>query len=176
MRRIIICALLWSAITGVCAFSAEVSDIYLDDGSILRAEVISLQNGKYTLRSASMGEFTLESSRVSQIGRRQADQNLVPAAPAQVQQQSFGSPEAFQAKVASAQAAIMNDPEGMQAAMAMASDPDFRKLLEDPEAVAALKSGDMATLMKKPQFQAIMDDPKMQGLANKVKDKVKDPQ
>jgi hypothetical protein len=172
----IICVLFWFAITGACVFAAEVSDIYLDDGSILRAEVVSLQNGMYTLRSPSMGEFTLQSSRVSQIGSRQANQALVPAEPVQGQQQALGSPQAFQAKIASTQAALLNDPEGMQAAMAMASDPDFKKLLEDPEAVAALKSGDMATLMKKPQFQAIMDNPRMQGLADKMKDKIKDPQ
>ncbi|MCX5708017.1 MAG: hypothetical protein NTY14_03430 [Candidatus Omnitrophica bacterium] len=173
MRRMIICVLFCSAITGARAFSAEVSDIYLDDGSFLRAEVVSLQNGKYTLRSPSMGEFTIDASRISQIEHRTVERPAVQAETAQVQQQPFGSPEAFQAKVASTQTAVMNDPEAMKAIISMASDPEFQKLFEDPEAVAALKSGDMATLMKKPGFQAIMNNPKMQAFANQMKDKIK---
>jgi hypothetical protein len=169
----IICALFWSTITVVCAFSAEVSDIYLDDGSFLRAEIVSLQNGKYTLRSPSLGEFSIDASRITQIERRKAEQPPVQADPAQVQQQALGSPEAFQAKVASTQAAVMSDPEAMKAIISMASDPEFQKLFDDPEAVAALKSGDMATLMKKPEFQAIMDNPKMKAFADRMKDKIK---
>jgi hypothetical protein len=176
MRRIIVCALFWFAITTACVYSAEVSEIYLDDGSILRAEVVSLQDGVYTLRSASMGKFNLDASRVSRINSRQEGQSSDPADLSQAQQQPFGSQENFKAKVDSAQAAIMKDPEAMQSAMAMASDPEFQKLLEDPEAVAALKKGDVATLMKKPQFQAIMNNPKMQGFADKMKDKIQDPQ
>jgi hypothetical protein len=176
MKKLIFCVLLCSAISGFRAFGAEVNDIYLSDGSVLRAEVVSLQNGVYTLRSASMGEFTLDASRVSQIGNRQPGQNSLPGAPLQFQQQPSESQQAFQAKVASTQAVIMNDPEGMKAAMSMASDPDFQKLIEDPEAVAALKSGDLPTLMKKPQFRVIMDNPKMQGFISQMKDKMQDQQ
>jgi hypothetical protein len=172
MRRMIICVLFWMSIIAVRAFSAEVSDIYLSDGSVLRAEVVSLAGGVYTLRSPSLGEFTIDASRVSQIGHRATGQDPVPGAPAQVPQQASGSSGSFQAKVANTQAMIMKDPEAMQAVMAMATDPEFQKLFEDPEAVAALKSGDMATLMKKPEFQAIMNNPKMQGFANKIKDKI----
>jgi hypothetical protein len=170
MRRMIVCALFWMAVTAVGVFSAEVSEIYLDDGSVLRAEIVSLRDGVYTLRSASMGEFTLDATRVSQVGSRQADQS----APDQSTRQPFSSPADFQAKVASTQAAIMNDPEAMQAVMAMASDPEFKKFTEDPEAVAALKAGDTAALLKNPQFRAMMEDPKMQGIAARMVNKTKD--
>jgi hypothetical protein len=176
MGRISISVLLLLAITLASAFSAEISEIYLDDGSVLRAEVVSLQNGMYTLRSPSLGEFTLEASRVTLIGRRKEGKMIVPSATSPAPEQAFGSSENFQEKIASTQAAIMTDPEGMKLAVAMAFDPEFRKLLEDPEAVAALKSGDTATLMKKPQFRAIMSNPKIQGLADKMKDKVNNPQ
>jgi hypothetical protein len=176
MRKIIISIFLWLAITGVCAFSSEVSDIYLDDGSVLRAEVVSLQNGVYTLRSTSMGEFSLEASRIRQIGLRQPNQNFIPGTAVQAQQQPLKTPENFQSKVASTQAMIMKDPEAMQTVMTMATDPEFQKLFDDPQAVAALKAGDMATLMKNPQFQAIMNNPKMQGFADKMKDKIQDQQ
>jgi hypothetical protein len=176
MSKIVFFVLVWCLTIVVPAFSALVSDIILDDGSLLRAEIVSLQDGVYTLRSESMGEFKLDAYRVSQIRQQRDGQIPAYTAPAQADPQFSGSSEAFKAQVESTQAALMNDPEAMKEMIILASDPAFKKLFEDPVTVAALKSGDMATLLKNPQFLAIMADPKMQGVANRLMNKSKDPQ
>ncbi len=169
MIKKIICVLLWSGLTAASVLGAELSDIILDDGSILRGEVISFQDNIYTLRSSSMGEFKLDASRVTQIRHYRANQIPASTAPAQAGTAFSGSSEALKAQVESTQTALMNDPETMREAMLMASDPDFQKLMEDPEALAALKSLDMNTLLKNPKFLAIMQNPRMQGIATKLK-------
>jgi hypothetical protein len=169
MKKILsgmICVLLCSVYNAAPVFSAELNDIVLEDGSIIRAEVISFQNGKYTLRSESIGVVTIDSSQVSQILRHKANQSQAPL--------FSSSPEMFQANVEKAQTMLMKDPEAMQVVASMASDPNFKELLDDPASVAALKSGDMAALLKNPRFLAIMQDPKMQDMAAKVINKSKD--
>ena len=179
----VICALLCSLYNAAPVFSAEVNDIVLEDGSVIRAEVISFQNGKYTLRSESIGVISLDSSQVSQILRHKVNQSVVPLSVAPLSAASLGSaqaplfsssPEMFQANVEKAQAMLMKDPQAMQVVASMASDPNFKELLDDPESVAAIKSGDIATLMKNPRFLAITQDSRMQEMATKVMNKSKD--
>ena len=167
MTKKIACFLLWLMTAAASVYGADLSDIILDDGSVVRGEVVSLQDGIYTLRSPSMGEFKLDAGRVIQIRRYLPDQ-ILPSVPAQAGQPSFSS-QTLKSQVESTQAELLNNPEAMQEAMLMASDPEFQKLMEDPEAVAALKSMDMETLLKNPKFMAIMQNPRMQGLATKLK-------
>ena len=174
MKKIVIGVMAWLAMAAVCAFGAEISDITLDDGSVLRAEVVSLQGGKYTLRSSSLGEIKLDASRVSQISRHKDGQSPASAAPGLSESAPLGSPEEIKARVEAGEIQALNDPAAMQEAELMASSPEFKKLLEDPEAVAALKSGDTATLQKKPAFQAIMKDPRLQGAAEKLMNRSND--
>ena len=186
MKKILwnmICALLCFVLNAAPVFSAELNDIVLDDGSVIRAEVISFQNGKYTLRSESLGVFTLDGSLVNQIIRHKADQSaaslsagpLGAASVDPVQAPLFpSSPENFQENVEKAQAVLMQDPQAMQVVALMASEPNFKELLDDPLSVAAIKSGDMAALLKNPRFLAIMQDPRMQEMATRMMNKSKD--
>jgi len=168
-----ICALLCFVLNAAPVFSAELNDIVLDDGSIIRAEVISFQNGKYTLRSESLGVFTLDGSLVNQVLRHKANQSAAPVG--SLQAPLFpSSPENFQENVKKTQSVLMQDPQAMQVVASMASDPNFKELLDDPESVAAIKAGDMAALLKNPRFLAIMQDPRMQEMATKMMNKSKD--
>jgi len=49
------------------AFAAEPAEINLRDGSVIRAEVISLQDGLYTLKSETLGTIVIEKSQISSI-------------------------------------------------------------------------------------------------------------
>lgn len=181
MKRVLgimICALFCNWLNAGPVFSAELNDFVLDDGSVIRAEIISFQDRKYTLRSDSLGVFSIDAARIEKVLRYKTDQSSAPLAAA-----SFGSGQAaqfssssemFQANIEETKAMLMKDPEAMRVVASMASDPNFRELLDDPAVVAALKSGDMATLLKNPRFLAIMQDPKMQELATKVRDKSKE--
>jgi hypothetical protein len=106
MKRILIFAMLWFAVPALPAFG-EMNEIMLEDGSIIRAEIVSFENGNYTLRSESMGTFSLNASHVRRINSRGGD-------PAPVLPLAKPSPDALNARVKDAQAALMNDPESMR--------------------------------------------------------------
>lgn len=155
-----ICLLVSFLCVTATAFCGEANDVILDDGSSIRAEVVSLQDGVYTMRSESIGTFTLNASRVRRIERAASN-------PQQ---------ENFQARVNSTQRAIAQDPEAARMASAMAADPAFQELLNDPEAVAAIKANDTAALMRNPRFRALMADPKIQAMVMGIMGKTGDSQ
>ena len=151
----------WGALSVVPAFCGQPSDVALDDGSVIRAEVVSLQDGKYTLRSQSLGMIQLEASRVESISK--------PGVPAEPGQDGTPlAPESLKERAQDAQAQMVNDPEAMAMVAALAADPEFKELTSDPEAMAALQSGDSAKLKNNARFNALMDNPRMQAIAARL--------
>ncbi len=172
----VLCVLTFYFFLAVFVYSAELNEIVLDDGSIIQAEVVSMTDGKYSLRSQSMGDFTIDAARVSQISKGGVNEvkvsemavHNISAEPAAV------SSDALKTKVANVQADIMKDPQAMQMVTSMASDPAITQLLDDPEIAAASKAGDIGALMRNPKFLAVMQDSRIQGMASKMMDKNKE--
>jgi hypothetical protein len=63
---------------------------------------------------------------------------------------------------------MMNDKEVMDKIRSLENDPEFQKILEDPEVMRAVNSGDVATLMANPQFMKLMNNRTVQDITNKV--------
>lgn|GEM_PF-3627120 len=143
----------------------ETSEVLLDDGSVIYAEVVALNNGQYTLTSSSLGRVSLDASRIRSISRR--DSSTLPAAVSQPAVPLTSTPE-FKAQLQQAQAVLTGNPETMKTITDLSADPAFRALLSDPATVAAISSGDIAKLKDDPKFNAIMQDPRMKELVGKV--------
>ena len=79
--------------------------------------------------------------------------------------------DAMQAKVAETQQQVLNDPGMLDMAKSFSTDPAFLALMSDPEAVAALKSGDTEALMRNPYFLALAENPRMKEFAAKMMEK-----
>ena len=65
LQRVSLILLLFLASSGL--FAAELQRIILQDGSSVNAEVLSLNNGVYTLKSPALGKFTVSASEVQAI-------------------------------------------------------------------------------------------------------------
>jgi leucyl aminopeptidase len=63
---------------------------------------------------------------------------------------------------------MMNDKEVMDKIHSLENDPEFQKILEDPEVMRAVNSGDVAALMANPQFLKLMNNRTVQEITNKV--------
>src|SRR5574341_1365277 len=71
--KLFITAILYVLIAlSTSSFAAEVREIELNDGSIVTGEVVSLSNGVYTIRAASLGTITIEESKVRSIRQKGA--------------------------------------------------------------------------------------------------------
>ena len=53
---------------------------------------------------------------------------------------------------------MISDPEIMNMIQSLQNDPDFQQILQDPEIMKAVSSGDIATLMANPKFTRILDN------------------
>jgi hypothetical protein len=142
----------------VNALAGEVREIELMDGSVISGEVLSLNNGIYTVRSGSLGIMKLEESRVRTIRAKSSSMNAQP-------EQNSSSPGEIQ----SLQQKLMGDKEIMGLIQTLQSDPEFQKILEDPEVMKAVNSGDVAALTANPKFMKLLNNATVQEIEKKVK-------
>ncbi len=149
----------------VCtAHAGEVKEVELNDGTVITGEIVSLNNGIYTIKSESLGTIKLTESKVRSIRQKSP---VKTAGERNASQQNPNSVDA-NAQAQSLQQKMMNDKEVMDKIRSLENDPEFKKILEDPEVVRAVNSGDVAALMANPQFMKLLNNRTVQDITNKV--------
>ena len=149
----------------VCtAYAGEMKEVELNDGTVITGEIVSLNNGVYTIKSESLGTTKLSESKVRSIrmkgsSRVSGDRNVSPQNP--------NSADA-DAQARSLQQKMVNDKEVMDKIHSLENDPEFQKILEDPAVMRAVNSGDVAALMANPQFLKLMNNRTVQEITSKV--------
>ena len=141
------------------ASAGEMKVIELKDGSAITGEPVSLSGGIYTVRSDSLGMIKLEESKVRVIRPIAPANSAAPGA----------SVSGSGAEVRSLQEKMMSDKEVMSMIQSLQDDAEFKKLLEDPETMKAVQTGDVAALMANPQFLKLLNNPTVQDIQKKVK-------
>jgi hypothetical protein len=145
----IILVVLLSASAGPA--KADTREIELNDGSVIAGEIISLSDGIYTVRSASLGTLRIEASRIRVI-----------RAPGTTTSQNNSS------HVDSLRNEMLSDAEIMNAIRSLQNDPDVQKVLQDPEIMKAIRIGDIGTLMRNPKFMKLLDKQSIRDINNKL--------
>jgi hypothetical protein len=131
---------------------AEMREIELNDGSVIAGDIISLSDGIYTVRSASLGTLRIEASRISAI-----------RAPGATTLQNNSS-----SQVDSLRNEMLSDAEIMNAIRTLQNDPDVQKILQDPEIIKAIREGDIGALMRNPEFMKLLDKQSIRDINNKL--------
>jgi hypothetical protein len=131
---------------------AEMREIELNDGSVIAGDIISLSDGIYTVRSASLGTLRIEASRISAI-----------RAPGATTLQNNSS-----SQVDSLRNEMLSDAEIMNAIRTLQNDPDVQKILQDPEIMKAIRIGDIGALMTNPKFMKLLDKQSIRDINNKL--------
>ena len=133
--------------------AAEIKEIELTDGSIITGEVLSLSGGVYMIRTVSLGTLRIDEAKVRAI-------------------RPLGTPSSQQSgqtgDVKSLQNKMMSDQEVMGMIESLKDDPQFTKILEDPEIMNAVSSGDTAALMANPKFLQLLHNPTVRDIQQKV--------
>jgi hypothetical protein len=119
----------------------ELKFIQLTDGSKLRAEVVSLNNEIYTLRSATLGEMQIPADSVDSISA---------TAPSE--------------QAASTASAASGPSLGDVRRSLVENDPLVQDIINDPATMRAISSGDLSTLMNNPKIKALMENPAIRDL------------
>ena len=150
-----LCLMLFAAGAG----AGELKVIELKDGSVITGEVLSLSGGIYTIKSDSLGMLKLEESKIRVIRSKSPEKSGASGGPAAAQ---GNDTQALQQK-------MMSDKEVMGMIQSLQDDPEFKKLLEDPEMVRAVQAGDVAALTANPQFMKLLNNPTVKEIEKKLK-------
>ena len=141
------------------AQAGEKREVVLKDGSVITGEVISLTNGIYTVKSDSLGVVKLEESAVRIIREKSAaGSSGIPAS-------SGGTG----GEVKSLQEKMVSDKEVMGLIQSLENDPEFKKVLEDPEIMKAVNAGDVSVILTDPRIMKILNNPTVQGIGKKIR-------
>jgi hypothetical protein len=154
MKRTFMIALLLFVLSAGGTKAGEIKEIELKDGSIITGEVRSLENGMYTIRTESLGTVKIEDSRVLAIRPRGQG---APSRPSDAGSQARSLEERMQA-----------DDQVMNKIRSLKDDPAFQKVLEDPELMNAVNTGDVAALMADPRFLQLLQNPAVKDIQKKM--------
>lgn len=132
--------------------AADTREIELTDGSIIAGEIVSMSHGVYTVMSATLGTVHLEASKIRTI-RRKGHAGTVGDAGGQIK---------------SLQDKMMDSEEMMQMVRTLQHDPDFQRILKDPEIMKAVQTGDIGALMANPQFMELLNNQVVRQIRNNL--------
>jgi hypothetical protein len=141
------------------AGAGELKMIELKDGSVITGEVLSLSGGIYTVKSDSLGLIKLEESKIRAIRSKTPEKGGASGGPAAAQ---GNDTHALQQK-------MMSDQEIMGMIRSLRDDPEFKKVMEDPGVMKAVKDGDISALLANPQFMKLLNNPTVKEIEQKVK-------
>ncbi|MFZ5571838.1 MAG: hypothetical protein ACOZF0_15665 [Thermodesulfobacteriota bacterium] len=161
MKRIVL-LLGCVAVLTLSAVAGEIKEIELSDGSVITGEVLSLNNGVYKIRTATLGDLTVEESKVLVIrspGDSFAGGKAVSTA------SSDRSPD-----IHALQQEMMNDRQVMDMIQSLQDDPQFKEVMADPAIMQAVNSGDVEALMNNPKFLELMQNATVKDIQERVAD------
>jgi len=95
---------------------------------------------------------------------------LLGLLPIQVSAGDFeqSSKASFNKDMQALQNTMMNDKEIMNLILALQNNPDMKKILEDPDILNAVNSGDISALTANPRFMKLMNNQIMKEIQQKV--------
>jgi len=142
-----------TGIFAVTAPAAEIKEIELTDGSVITGEVLSLNSSVYTIKTDSLGTLKIDDAKVRSI---------------RPQRMSSSRTVGQNSDATSLRDKMMSDQEVMGKIQSLKDDPQFNKILEDPEIMNAVSTGDMAALMANPKFLQLLQNPTVRDIQQKV--------
>ena len=145
--------------SGVLA--GEQRQIELKDGSVISGEIVSFNNGVYTIKSDTLGTLEIEDAKIQAIHSKKA-----------LAGQAFDlSNFAISPELQQLQSVMMNDKEIMNTILSLQSDPQFQAVLQDPAVKNAISSGNLNSLIANPNFMKLLEHQTVQEIAKQVEEK-----
>jgi len=152
-------------------FASEPAEIVLRDGSVIRAEVISLQDGVYTLKSESLGTIIIEQSRIASIkmgSGMSPDRHASTPSSTRPEVASQTAEPNVVGQINTMREVLMSDQSIMEKLSSLSNDPELMRVVQDPEIMKSVTSGDIKALMANDKFMQLLNDPKIQEISKKI--------
>ena len=131
--------------------AGEVKEIELSDGSVIFGEIVTLEEGIYTIKTTGLGTVHIEKSKIRAIRLK-------------------SNTETTREQLKALEQRMLNDDEILTMLHALESDPAFKEIMEDPEIMNGVLSGDIPNLMSNPKFMKLLDNPKVQEIRRRIQE------
>jgi len=128
-------------------------NLTLKDGSVLKGTLLSLDEGIFEVKTTSMGAVKVPESEV--VAVRSGDD---------IKKEVTASPKIAPADLAVLQQKMMNDPVAMEKITALQKNPEFMKMMQKPEVMSAIRSGNLDALSNNKAFIRLMENPNIKAL------------
>lgn len=135
--------------------AASAATVVLRDGTVIQGEVKSLQDGVYTIETASVGTLHV---RVADV--RSIDEDGKSPSASDAGQPAKGSSSGVD-PLDAAKSQIAADPKLLATVLALQNDPEVLAVLSDPEVMKAIAANDYTALTSNPKIVALMQNPKV---------------
>lgn len=165
MNKLIIALILFLNMFYGPALADNSSRIELNDGSVIVGEISDFYNGTYTINSEQMGRLKIDEANIKQITF--AKNNPAPSA-REIQPASSSSTASSSADINSMANKMMSDKETMGMVMSLQNDPQFQSVINDPEIINAVKSGNISGLMSNDKFMQLQNNPTIQKIKERT--------
>ncbi len=150
MRFSILLITLFGLLVGHVAAGGD-QEIEFTDGSVIFGEIVTLEEDIYTIKSIGLGTVRVERSKIRAIRPR-------------------SNTETTREQLNALDQKMMNDDEILTLLLGIESDPAFKEILEDPEIMKRVLSGDIPGLMSNPKFMKLLDNPTIQEIRSKIQE------
>jgi hypothetical protein len=154
--RLILLSLLAALITPHWALADAPRAIELNDGSRLSGVIVDYGDGTYTIESETLGRLQLRDEQIRSIHS--------PESTADGAQSLGATPRdrAALSQLEQIQNRIMADPKVLPLVISLQQDPDIVALLNDPQVMQAILSGQIDTLQDHPKIHQLESNPTIQ--------------
>ena len=142
--------------------SAFAATLVLNDGSVIRGDIKTLQEDVYTVETDALGTVRVQKQDIRTIDLN--DEGARGSPPLL----STGSSPVGQAELQALQTQLMQSPDLVSMIQGLQSDPEVQAVLADPEIMSALAAGDLAKLMSHPKIIALTGNPKVREIVEGV--------
>ncbi|HZR82028.1 MAG TPA: hypothetical protein VFD92_13105 [Candidatus Binatia bacterium] len=141
---------------------AAVREIELTDGTTLRAEIVSLHDGVFHLRSSALGDIDVPESRVRRIATPPVNAPAAARNPSGSIARGPGA-DAERRVVEN----LAHDPAFRDQALALQDDPTVQSILSDAALMDAIHAGDLGRIANDPKIQELMRKPAVRALTER---------
>lgn len=160
MKKVVLFLILFFNIFICIALANKLSKIELADGSVVIGEVSGINDGKYTINSPEMGVLQIEGSRIKKIILDDTEKKSDSTIPL-----GYG-PSSDQ--IETMKNKILSDKETMGMVSALQNDPQFQEIINDPQIINAIKSGNTTSLITNEKLIRLKDNPIFKEIQNRT--------
>ena len=162
------------------AYGDSLREVELVDGSVIRAQVLSMDGKTYRLRSETLGEVEIPEYRVKAIRTPKTESvsprqrsTSTPAAQSQNETDPVvadtdpalpSSPPSVIPSSGDLQQAFSQDPAAMSKILSLQDDPLVQSILSDDRLMQSIHSGNLDALINDPKIRALMNHPTVRDL------------